>query len=376
MANMKGHNGKIRSLVWSVDDSKIISCGQEGAVYEWAVQTGKREGEYVLKSCSYTGIALSPDARTTYAVGSDRMLKEIFLSESQVLRDIPANDAVLTTVALAHSGRMLFAGTSSGAVRSVKFPLALPGEWTEHQAHSASVTKMCLSADDQFLFSASEDGSLYVFRVQDKEAHGKKREHESAFAEEILVTKSDLEDKTQTITDLQARVDELKSENEYQLRLRDMNYGEKIKEVTEKYTQEMETLKTKYQVLKTEKDKEEARHTAEMSTVVTKNMSDIQDLESTNNQKLMAEYEKYQELQAKTQKMQEDYEKQLLDSDEARRQRDQELIGYYEARLKEKHGELEDVRQIVGQTVGQTDSWTDREQTDRQLERQDKHLER
>ena len=59
-----------------------------------------------------------------------------------MLRDIPSNDAVLTEVALSRSGRMLFAGTSSGAVRSVKFPLALPGEWAEHQAHSASVTKV------------------------------------------------------------------------------------------------------------------------------------------------------------------------------------------------------------------------------------------
>ena len=37
-------------------------------------------------------------------------------------------------------------------------------------------------------------------------------------------------------------------ENEYQLRLRDMNYNEKIKELTEKFIQEMESLKTKNQV--------------------------------------------------------------------------------------------------------------------------------
>lgn len=75
---------KIRGLVWSHDDGKIISCGQEGAVYEWSVKTCKREGETVLKSCSYTGVTLSPDAKTTYAVGSDRTLKEMILTESQV----------------------------------------------------------------------------------------------------------------------------------------------------------------------------------------------------------------------------------------------------------------------------------------------------
>ena len=37
-------------------------------------------------------------------------------------------------------------------------------------------------------------------------------------------------------------------ENEYQLRLKDMNYNEKMKELTEKFIQEMESLKTKNQV--------------------------------------------------------------------------------------------------------------------------------
>ena len=133
---------QVRALVWSIDDSKIISCGQEGAVYEWAVQTCKREGESVLKSCSYTGIALSSDGRTTFAVGSDCTLKEISLSESQVKREIAAGDTVLTQIAMSRSGRMLFAGTTSGALRSLKFPLTEPGEYSEHQVHSAGVTKV------------------------------------------------------------------------------------------------------------------------------------------------------------------------------------------------------------------------------------------
>ena len=56
----------------------------DGAVYEWNVQECKREGESVLKSCSYTSLALTPDLRTTFAVGSDRTLKEIILAESNV----------------------------------------------------------------------------------------------------------------------------------------------------------------------------------------------------------------------------------------------------------------------------------------------------
>ena len=82
VANLKGHNGKVRSVVWSSDDSKIVSCGMDGAVYEWDAYTGKRVGESVLKSCSYTSVAITPDGKTTFAVGSDKTLKEV--ADSQV----------------------------------------------------------------------------------------------------------------------------------------------------------------------------------------------------------------------------------------------------------------------------------------------------
>jgi len=49
---------------------------------------------------------------------------------------------VLTQVAMSHSGRMLFCGTMSGAVRSIKFPLTDASEWLEHQAHSGQITKV------------------------------------------------------------------------------------------------------------------------------------------------------------------------------------------------------------------------------------------
>ena len=69
------------------------------------------------------------------------------------------------------------------------------------------------------------------------------------------------------MSELKTRVEELKMENEYQLRLKDMNYNEKIKELTEKFIQEMESLKTKNQMFKSDKDKEGAKHEEEVSNI-------------------------------------------------------------------------------------------------------------
>ena len=85
-------------MIWSQDDSKIVSCGMDGAVYEWNVYNYKREGESVLKSCSYTSVSVSPDGRTTFAVGSDRTLKEICDSQVQVLGSLIYNSQNLSSV--------------------------------------------------------------------------------------------------------------------------------------------------------------------------------------------------------------------------------------------------------------------------------------
>ena len=69
---------------WSPDDSHLISCSADGAVYDWNIQDCKRERECVLKTCSYTSLTFTSDLRATFAVGSDRTLKEINLQESSV----------------------------------------------------------------------------------------------------------------------------------------------------------------------------------------------------------------------------------------------------------------------------------------------------
>ena len=52
-----------------------------------------------------------------------------------------------------------------------------------------------MSFDDQYLFTVGEDSSLFIYKATDKEGRGLKRDKELVYAEEILITKSDLEEK-------------------------------------------------------------------------------------------------------------------------------------------------------------------------------------
>ena len=68
--------------------------------------------------------------------------------------------------------------------------------------------------------------------------------------------------------------------------------------------------------------------------------------ENTTNAKLMGEYEKYQELQARSQRLQEDYERQLQNMDEAKEKERRELTEDYERKLHEMKRKLEEVRDL------------------------------
>ena len=52
----------------------------------------------------------------------------------------------------------------------------------------------------------------------------------------------------QNMLELKMRLEELQMENEYQLRLKDMNYNEKMKETSDKFTQQIKSLQTAQQV--------------------------------------------------------------------------------------------------------------------------------
>lgn len=58
---------------------------------------------------------------------------------------------------------------------------------------------MRISHDDQFLFTVGQDGSLLALKVTDKDGRGLKREKDITFAEEVLVMKTDLEEKANQI---------------------------------------------------------------------------------------------------------------------------------------------------------------------------------
>ena len=203
----------------------------------------------------YTSAIVGPN-KEVLATGTDKLVKSIEYDTEgvgSVVKELESNTA-LGQICLSNSGKTLFAGVTDGgrpgAMRVYTYPIT--GHFVEYQAHAGPITRVRISKDDKWLFTCGEDGMVAVYNVAEavissdkKKSGGKQKTDHLNFAEEILVTKSDLEEKQIRMNELTSKVEELTLHNEYQLRLKDMNYAEKIKEVTEKFTQELDADKRK-----------------------------------------------------------------------------------------------------------------------------------
>ena len=144
-------------------------------------------------------------------------------------------------------------------------------------------------------------------------------------------------------SELKSQVEELKVANEYQLRLKDMTFTEKLRELTERYNQEMESLKITTAVLRTEKDKEETRHVQELHILRERHSLELHDQETSYNQKLMSEFEKYQDLQQRFVELQEQWENKVKEKESLHNQVLGDLTDDNEAKMRMKMSDLQKV---------------------------------
>ena len=311
VGNCRGHGGKVTGIAFSSDDKRLLSTGLDGAVYEWSLSTFQREKENVIKSNEYASVAVAPDDTYVFAVGSDATLKQLdgedlMLNEEFALTGVGGGQTqtqpqTFTRVRLTNGGRRLFAATSAGSIRAYGLDggrVAGEGkEFKELRCHAGPVTGMRVNFDDTLLFCVGEDGVLSVFDVKERAMEGATKAGEGmVFAQEVLMTKADLEDIRSRMHELEVQVNELTLQGEYQLRLKDLNMNEKIKDLTDKFQGELEGERSKYDALLQEKNELEMDFADQMKTTENKHAQAMAATESSFQNKILNEIERYQAL--------------------------------------------------------------------------------
>jgi hypothetical protein len=154
------------------------------------------------------------------------------------------------------------------------------------------------------------------------------------------VTKSDLKDNQKLMVELRQRVETLKTENETQLKLKDLNYSEKLKEMTDKYMNEIEGLKQLTTALNNDREGNEQRHMNELDTARQTNKNELKEIDASFTMKMAAESEKYSELSTRMDQLKSAWEKQMADTESFHLARVAQITDYYKKKIEEKQNEI------------------------------------
>jgi WD40 repeat protein len=86
--------------------------------------------------------------------------------------------------------------------------LLTPGEFQEIKSHHSSITRLRMTWDEQLLVTASDDGCILVYDVKDKDAKAAARRDQEKmdWAVEVLVTRSELDEKKSRMAELEQQV--------------------------------------------------------------------------------------------------------------------------------------------------------------------------
>jgi WD40 repeat protein len=158
-----GHKGNVWAMVFTPDNSSLISTATDSAVFLW--KQGKDIPEVITKNtCRIRTLAVSPDG-TTIAGGTEKgqIICWNLLSRSSEALFTTKKSKMVNSVSFSNDGKLLAVGDDAGVLRvwdisQRKVVHVLTG-------HKARINDVKFSKDDHFLASASFDGSIKVWNM-------------------------------------------------------------------------------------------------------------------------------------------------------------------------------------------------------------------
>lgn len=352
---LRGHSNRVNAISWRRNDRSLLTCGLDGHIILWNLRAAGKIGSSHSQARSvYLDAAVTFGGDIAYATSNDGYLREIDMNSGSIKAEHLTKTA-LGPIALSNSQQVLYAGSTDpdkvGSIFVYHVPLfvEVPREQTlndrsqlseastesvngssspdkdtatllgktiarysEYRCHDRAITRLRLSCDNKYLFSVSQDGVLAVFSTQEAPVRLNKNELSNTsranssgsaiantvlFAEEILITKSEVEEKQQVMLELKAKVDELTHHNDYQLRSKEIACQESLQDMKDRLSVELAQDKQRCADIKQDQKQMENEYEKKMQEIKRQQHLERQEMEAMYDGKIKVENERLLALQ-------------------------------------------------------------------------------
>lgn len=236
--------------------------------------------EKILKEFSFTKsidpiTGIEGKIREPHDVPVNRMVSHVIVNESRNMAILAATEGDGTPFNFDHNSQL-------GSLLCFSIHPQLSMNFDVYPIHASPITAVCLSHDGSTIITGDANGCLIItdFITDDINSNASQSINAAAqvsnaipsnglnagglltsfeFVDEVLIKKSDLDQKKDQIAQFSSRVNELNLNNEFQLRLKEMDHQAAVKDLSNKFRFQYQAENEKYEILFREKKDSESK---------------------------------------------------------------------------------------------------------------------
>jgi WD40 repeat protein len=180
------HTSLIRDIFITEDDRHVLSTDDNGFVY--VIDAENLESNHGKDwdhkdSVLFNQILYDKEEDLFFGCGVEKNMVLYTKKLKKKIADFFVDEWDATAAVLSKKNKVLFMGTSKGTVRIFLWPISEAQlelepvgnsyenfkrkypEFIEYQVHLHPISKIAISPDENYLFTASLDGSIFIFKV-------------------------------------------------------------------------------------------------------------------------------------------------------------------------------------------------------------------
>ena len=236
------------------------------------------------------------------AAGRDGVIRE--LEMGSVTTELRTDLGRVTQILTSRSDRCLLVGTHAGLLRAYEQPLEpTSADGIESCAvHAGAISRLVLTHDEAYLFTASEEGHIVMFEMLGEGAAARERarrkEEEGGGGETdtVLVSKGELLERITQIDELEQRVREQQMQAEYQSHLREQYFQDTLRKQETDAHEKLHGAHEAIEDLRREREVEARGAQEAAAAVEAAHMKAAEELEHEYERKLAAEAARWEAL--------------------------------------------------------------------------------
>lgn len=316
------HSSPIQDIGWASKDSKLVSVGSDGFIYEFSTINFKKEKEFPSNRINYKSMTLAIDNFVVHGVeGPQNILHERLAEGTIKSYSVERKLSQVCFFQSNHHQPVYIASTDDGSV--VNYGSSLSNQWLEEiSAHQGTVTRLRASPDGKFVFSGGEDGSIFIFKVEEpidilhsipegKEKEVASKVAEDSLAEIVLIEREKLEKFKTEVEKKHQELEEMNHKLNHSTKLRESRHQASLQELKESLNENIRAKKIRISELTAQKEKQEKDYEKQLKILENERMGDVDNLEKDYERKLGIEDERFRQLEHDKVEMKQYYEEQL-----------------------------------------------------------------